>query len=57
MLSKYLQVNSHVLYVLFLGLRIDENVINEYYDEGVKVLKENSIHEVYKCSRGISETK
>ena len=43
--------------MLFFGLIIDENVINEYHDEGVNALKENSLHEVDKCIRFISEKK
>ena len=46
-----------MLFMLFLGLRVDENVINEYYDEGFKVFTENSVHEIHKCSRCIRETK
>ena len=32
--------------MLFLGLRVDENVINEYYEERVKVLKEESVEKI-----------
>ena len=28
-----------MMFILFLGLRLDENVINEYYDERVKVFR------------------
>ena len=46
-----------MLFMLFLGLRVDENVINLYYDERVKVFTEDPIHEIHKCSRCIHETK
>ena len=43
--------------MLFLGLRVDKNVINEYYDERVKVFTEDLVYEIHKCSRCIRETK
>ena len=46
-----------MFFMLFLGLRVDENVINEYYDERVKVFTEDYVHEIYKCSRCIHENK
>ena len=48
MLSKYLQGYSQILFMIFLGLRVDENVINEYYDNEVKVFTEASVHEIHK---------
>ena len=32
--------------ILDFGLRVDENVINEYYDEIVKVFTEDHVHEI-----------
>ena len=32
-----------MLFMIFLGLRVDENVINEYYDERVKVFTEDFV--------------
>ena len=46
-----------MLFMLFLGLRVDENVINEYYDKKVKEFTEDSVPEIHKYSRCISETK
>ena len=46
-----------MLCMLFFGLRVDENVINEKYDERIKVFTENLVHEIHKCSRCIRETK
>ena len=46
-----------MLFMLFLGIRVDENVINEYYDERVKVFMEDSVHEIHKCSKCIRENK
>ena len=46
-----------MLFMLFLGLRVDDNVINEYYDKRVKVFMEDSVHEIHKCSSCICETK
>ena len=43
MLFEYLQGKSQMLFMLFLGLRVDGNVINEYYDERVKVFTEDSV--------------
>ena len=34
--------------MLFLGLRVDENVINEYYDKRVKVFMKDFVHEIHK---------
>ena len=53
-LPKYLQCQSQMLFMLFLGLRVDTNFINEYYDEGVKELSEDPIREIHKCSKCIS---
>ena len=46
-----------MLFILFLDLRVDENVINEYFEKGVKVLTEDPDHEIHKCNRFIRETK
>ena len=46
-----------MLFMHFLGLRVDENVINEYYDERVKVFTEDPVHEIHKCSWCIREIK
>ena len=46
-----------MLFMLFVGLKVDENVINEYYDEKVKVFTEDPVHEIHKFSRCIRETK
>ena len=35
-----------MLFMLFLGLRVYENVINEYCDERVKVFTEDTLHEI-----------
>ena len=40
-----------MLFMLFLGLIVDENVINEFYDESVKVFTEDPVHEIHKYSR------
>ena len=48
MLSKHLQGYSQMLFMLFLGLKVDENVINEYYEERVKVFTEDLVHEIHK---------
>ena len=57
MLSKYLQGKSQMLFMFFLGLRVYENVINEYYDERVKAFMEDPVHDFHKCSRCIRDTK
>ena len=46
-----------MLFMLFLGPRVDKNVINEYYDKIVKVFMEDPVHKIHKCSRCIRETK
>ena len=48
---------SQMLFMLFLGLRVDEDVINEYYDKRIEVFAEDLVYEVHKCSWCISETK
>ena len=45
-----------MLFILFLSLIVDENVINEYYDERFKVFTKDSVHEIHKCIRCISVT-
>ena len=40
-----------MVFILFLSFRVDENVINEYYDESVKVFTEDSVHEIHKCKQ------
>ena len=37
-----------MLFMLFIGLRVDENVINEYYDKRVKVFMKDFVHEIHK---------
>ena len=46
-----------MLFMLFLGLRVDDKFINQYDDKRVKVFMEDPIHEIHKCSRCIRETK
>ena len=45
-----------MMFILFIGLRVDENVINEYYNKRLKVLTEDYDHEIHKCRRCIIET-
>ena len=45
------------MFILFIGLRVDENVINEYYNKRLKVFTKDSDHEIHKCSKCIRETK
>ena len=43
--------------MIFLVVRVDENVINEYYDERVKVFMKDPVHEIHYSRRYICDTK
>lgn len=47
MLPQQLQSNPKMLLVLLLRLRINENVVDEYYNELVQVRSENPIHHIH----------
>jgi hypothetical protein len=46
-----------MLFMLFLTLRKDQDVINEDHDKLVQLLHENRVHQVHEVSRGIGQPK
>jgi hypothetical protein len=42
-----------MLYVLFLGLRIDQDIVNEDHHKLVEKLHEHLIHEIHEIGKGI----
>ena len=46
-----------MLFMLFIVFRVYEDVIYEYYDKRIKVLREDPIYKVHKHGRCIFETK
>jgi hypothetical protein len=57
MISQTLKDNSEMLGVSFLSFGIDENVIDEDYDEFIELRHEHGVHEVHEVGWGISESK
>jgi hypothetical protein len=46
-----------MFYVLFLGLGIDQDVVDKYHHKLVKELHEYLIYEIHEIGRGIGQTK
>jgi hypothetical protein len=57
MVTKSLQDNPKMLLMLFLILRVDQDVINEYLDELVQLRHEYEVHLVHEMCRSIGESK
>ena len=43
-------------FMLFSSLRVYKDVIYEYYDKGIKLIMEDSIHKVHKRNKYVNET-
>ena len=56
MLAEFLQHKPQVLLMFFIGLGVDEDVINKHDDELIQVLHENQIHEVHEVYWCISQS-
>ena len=57
MLPKQLQFQSQILFMIFLILRINKNVIKENKNKLVQIPDEDTIHKAHKCSWCICEAK
>jgi hypothetical protein len=57
MITQSLKHNLEMLFMLFLTLRKDQDVINEYHDKLVQLFHENRVHQAHEVSRGIGQTK
>ena len=55
MLSKLLKDNMNMTRMIFLGLGINENIINEDDHKNIKFFHEDAIHQVHEISRCIGE--
>jgi hypothetical protein len=55
MVTKSLKHNAKMPFVLFLILRIDQDVINEDHDKLVELCHEYRVHQVHEVSRGIGQ--
>ena len=57
MIFEGLKDDSEVIGIIFLTLRINQNVINEDYNKQIQKLKEHPIHKVHEGCRSISQSK
>ena len=55
MLPKFLEDNMDVTSMIFLGLGINENIINKDDHKDIKFLHEDAIHQIHEISRCIGE--
>jgi hypothetical protein len=55
MFSKFLEDNMNVTSMIFLGLGINENIINKDDQKDIKFLHEDAIHQIHEISRHIGE--
>ena len=55
MLSKLLEDNMNVTSMIFLGLGINDNIINKDDHKDIKFLHEDAIHQIHEISRSIGE--
>jgi hypothetical protein len=54
-LSQGSQHKLQMLCVLFLGLGVDQDVINEHHHKLVEELHEHLVHEIHEVGRGIGQ--
>jgi hypothetical protein len=57
MIRQSLKHNVEMLFMLFLTLRKDQDVINEDHDKLVQLFHENRVHQVHEVSGGVGQTK
>jgi hypothetical protein len=55
-ISQTLKDNSEVVGVIFLTLRIDENLIDKDHDKFIELSHEHGVHEVHEVGGSISES-
>jgi hypothetical protein len=52
---KSLKHNAEMLFMLFLVLRIDQDVVNEDHDKLVQLCHEYRVHQVHEVGMGIGQ--
>jgi hypothetical protein len=57
MIMQSLKHNVEMLFMLFLTVRKDQDVINEDHDKLVQLFHKNRVHQAHKMSGGIGQTK
>jgi hypothetical protein len=57
MITQSPKYNAEMLFMLFLTLRKDQDVINEDHDKLVQLFHENRVHQVHEVSGGIGQSK
>jgi hypothetical protein len=57
MITQSLKNNAEMLFMLFLALVVDQDVVNEDHDKLVQLFHENRVHQVHEVSGGIGQTK
>jgi hypothetical protein len=55
-ISETLKDNSEMIGVIFLALRIDENIIDKDHDKFIELHHEHRVHEIHEVGRRISES-
>jgi hypothetical protein len=57
MITQSLKHNAEMLFMLFLTLRKDQDVINENHDKLIQLFHENWVHQVHEVSERVGQTK
>jgi hypothetical protein len=57
MVTKSLQNNPKMLFMLFFILGLDQDVINEYHDKLVQLWHEYGVHQIHEMCRSIGDSK
>jgi hypothetical protein len=57
MITQSLKRSAKMLFIFFLTLRKEQDVINEDHDKLVYLFHENRVHQVHEVSGGIGQTK
>jgi hypothetical protein len=55
MITQSLKHNTEILFMLFLTLRKDQDVINEDHDKLVHLFHENRVHQAHEVSGGLGK--
>jgi hypothetical protein len=57
MITQSLKYNAEMLFMLFLTLRKDQDVVDEDHDKLVQLFHENRVHPLHEVSGGVGQTK
>jgi hypothetical protein len=55
MITQLLECNAEMSFMLFLVLRIDQDVISEYHDKHVQLCHEYRVHQVHEVRGGVDQ--